>query len=119
MEISKKKAKKDIVCYKMVQLSPKEDENTLTYYTPFKSTEITVPGTLIAKGRRFRSFKEAKDVGAGYIHAYTTLDKAVNYTILLGGRIIRSVIPKGTKYHLSENGTEICARKMKFEVVYY
>ena len=110
-----KKAKEDIICYKILR---KEEYG---YYTPYLDTPVKLNSTLKATGCRFRSFKNRYEVGEGYIHAYTKryLANPVRFEEFMDDSYdyvsIKCIIPKGTKYHVSKNGFEICSRKMHLE----
>lgn len=104
-----KRAKKDIICYKILRQS----QGSL--YSPVMDT-LVILSCLEAKGLNFpKRRKEYWQIGKGYIHAFlsknlayitcsTTFDDSVH-------RVYKCMIPKGTKYYTGIN-SEICAKKL-------
>ena len=132
-----RKAAKDIVCYKI--LTKDDNGDLITPYQNFpigniKELPITVEG---GKGKSIKQYikcikylyeysknivhsimTEFKCKEEGYIHAYTHLHDAEWIAIVSRpsfGKyiIVKCIIPKGTSYHISFDGMEICARKME------
>lgn len=97
-----KKAKKDIVCYKVLKLS---FDGKL--YTPFMSKEVDTSKPLIAKGSSFSIFDPLEKKG-GYIHS------CANCRSEYANQIWKCIIPKGTRYHEAFDGCEYCSRKLIF-----
>ena len=99
-----RKAKENIVCYKVLRRS-----SFGRWITPFRWTLLTLDNYLVADECRTFSILNPYDKGAGYIHAY--IDEKYIRRNLSCEKVFIAVVPKGTKYHLSKNG-EICAKKM-------
>lgn len=97
--------------------------------TPYTLTEVPRNGILIGEfadkfselyyknrlGCKNRSF--LLQIDSGFIHAFTTTFVRESYFLLYqsNGRyrsLIRGYIPKGTQYHISIDGSEICAKKI-------
>jgi len=113
-----KRAKKDIVCYKVLE---RDDEGKLR--TPYIDTYINNISTpFIAKGISL-SFDNKYEKGKGYIHTFTKLSfLELEYSTTLTFRFIfhppvvfKCIIPKGTKYHTSTDGKEYCSKKIIFK----
>lgn len=105
-----RKTKEDIICYK--RLIIKTDK----YYTPFTCTPVELNKLLNAKGIGFCNIISGNYKTSRYIHAYT------KPLMFRSGIVVKAIIPKGTKYHISRDDIEICARKMfitDIEVKYY
>ena len=131
-----RKATKDIVCYKI--LIKNENEYLKTPYQNFSIGTIKeLP--IIMEGGKSKSIKQyikcikdlyrhSKDIvysimtglkrkEEGYIHAYTHLHDAkwiaaISKPLYRNYIIVKCIIPKGTSYHISFDGMEICAKKM-------
>ena len=105
-----RKAKEDIVCYKILRRSTFHGG----WITPVRFTPVSLNEMLIAnKEHSTFSLDNPKSKGGGYIHAYTQ----ENYALASAHRqcyckIFKAIIPKGTKYHVSKYKTEICAMRM-------
>ena len=99
-----RKAKKDIICFKVLRQS-----SFGRWITPCRWTFVTLDDYLIADECKTFSILNPYDKGAGYIHAY--FDEKYIYCNRPQERVFIAIIPKGTKYHISEDG-EICAKKM-------
>ena len=107
-----KKAKKDIVCYKVL------DKMGDKYYTPYMDTIVDINRILKAKGFSFSFFDDPKEKGKGYIHTYASLYYAKEHVSAMACKnpvVFKCIIPKGTKYHISKNCTEFCSKKIDFE----
>ena len=102
-----RKAKENIVCFKVLRKSA-----IIRYWaTPFQGVRVQLNNMLIAeKCKKFSVFHPFVK-GEGYIHAYSQKDFVIN-NIFSTGNIFVAVIPKGTKYHISKDGKQICAEKM-------
>lgn len=96
-----------------------------TWYTPYTLTLVPLDKILIGKfesplnekyhiGHINDKNKEIIVICDGFIHAFTT---AFEHYQRSGGylgqqTLIRGYIPKGTQYHVSIDGSEICAKKI-------
>ena len=104
------RAREDIIVYKELRMKDK-----LFLCTPVRGIKVPDqkewPVIMIPDCRPpLRFSKEATYVkGEGYIHAFTYKIPSYNYPEI---RLAECIIPKGTKYHLSKSGREICARKL-------
>ena len=104
-----RRAKEDIVCYKVL---------TNNYYfirgwvTPFTVTPVKFNQLLIASPQPTFAFLNPHMKGEGYIHAFTKQKLVKDEYFLCHNDVFKAIIPKGTKYHIGENGCEICAKKM-------
>ncbi len=106
-----KKAKKDIICYKLLE---KFEEK---YYTPCRGIYVDINKELKAKGISL-SIIEPYEKGEGYIHSFRTLphrdaleSSGWNLSRI---SIFKCIIPKGTKYHIGNN-YDICSKKIIFK----
>ena len=105
-----KKAKKDITCYKVLKKSCLYQNE---WCTPFRWTRVILNDWIIAEKCKTFSILNPYSKGAGYIHAYTDKKSFVRQKYTYGEkRAFIALIPKGTKYHISRDGKEICAEKM-------
>ena len=101
------KAKEDIVCFKVLKRGHMVGT---TWMTPFRYIPVETNKLLIAKECKTFSIHYPYNKGKGYIHAYAF--KQFVRTNSYYERVFKAIIPKGTKYHISRDGTEICAKKM-------
>ena len=101
-----RKAKENIVCYKVLRKS-----GFGRWITPFRWTFVKLNNMLIAEKCKKFSVLHPFVKGEGYIHAYSQKDFVIR-NILSAENTFVVVIPKGTKYHISKNGKQICAEKM-------
>lgn len=101
-----RKAKENIVCYKVLRKS-----SFGRWRTPFRRTFVTLNNMLIAEKCKKFSVLYPFTKGEGYIHAYSQVDFVIK-NIFSAENIFVAVIPKGTKYHISKDGKQICAEKM-------
>lgn len=104
-----RKAKEDIVCYKIL----KKSYTCRGWITPIRFDSVNLNEMLVANKESTFSLSNPLSKGRGYIHAYTQ----ENYALTSSHRqcyckVFKVIIPKGTKYHISKYGTEICAKKM-------
>lgn len=105
-----KRAKKDIVCYKIL-------EKMGGYYTPYQNVKVDVTKPLKAVGDSITFFNPFSK-GSGYIHTISNLGLVKCYINGMGFShpvIFKCIIPKGTKYHESQNDGEYCSRKIIFD----
>ena len=106
-----RRAKKDILCYKQLRLV----EDKSHFKTPIRSTFVPLesewPFTMIPEFCLPFHFNadRAYVKGEGYIHAFLYKYKSYMYPKIV---LAECIIPKGTKYHISRCGMEICARKL-------
>ena len=106
------RAREDIIVYKEFRMKDK-----LFLCTPVRGIKVPDqkewPFVMIPDCRPpLRFSKEAAYIkGEGYIHAFTYKVQRYNY-LYPEIRLVECIIPKGTKYHLSKSGKEICARKL-------
>ena len=106
-----KKAKEDIVCYKILG---KMGEG---YYTPYQDVKVDVTKPLKAVGNSI-TFFDPLEKRSGYIHTISSLEYIKMYLHDFDGiefAVFKCIIPKGTKYHKSKDGTEYCSRKIIFD----
>jgi hypothetical protein len=103
-----RKASGNIECYKVLYKKGSE------YITPFMDIEVDINKPLKARGWGI-TFSNPYEKTAGYIHTYTSLASA---KILFGPDpttvIFKCIIPTGTKYHISNVGSEYCSKQIKF-----
>lgn len=98
-------ANRNIVCYKVLRQS-----SFGRWITPFRFTFVTLDDFLVADECKTLSILNPYDKGAGYIHAYFD-EKYIRFCHPHEQAFV-AIIPKGTKYHISKCGKEICAEKM-------
>jgi hypothetical protein len=124
-------AKKDIVCYKVMDL--RRDE----YYTPVQGFPVDkeiIEGkkNLVAEGcediisrirkknfipiNKYFPFIIEYAIGGGFIHAFLDKECALDpfKGNILGNSCFKCVIPKGTKYFVGEGSKDICTKEIKF-----
>ena len=106
------KAKKDIIVYKVLAFS-----NIAPYYRTYKYKI----GYNFPKDKDCLKLYETKHnrrglVGFGWLHAYTNELSAIHRTLDQESyrNIYKMIIPKGTKYIISDDKTEICAKCLKW-----
>ena len=107
-----KRAKNDIVCYKIL-----ETDNGDEYYTPFLSTNVDITKPFKAEGISL-SFNTRYEKTTGYIHTVSSLECIRTYLRnidCIKTVIFKCYIPKGTKYHKSLDNFEYCSRKIIFD----
>ena len=131
-------AEKDIVVYKVLMRKNGKD------YAPVVSEDSGLPHYIYNKGVNKARLKEDVDyawskyvgawdymyrIGKGFLHAYTTKDGAEknkdNWNLCMSASayyregkfhfVTKMIIPKGTKYFLSDDGYEICAKQLLWE----
>ena len=103
-----RKAKKDITCFKVLRKSSCSFNG---WITPYKWEFVKLNNYLVANKCKTFSITTPHIKGAGYIHAYT--DKKFTWMRnVYEEKVFIAIIPKGTKYHISKGGKEICAEKM-------
>ena len=104
-------AEKDIVCYKEL----KYDQVLGIFVTPFQQRWI---GRRVLNGRRLykaRGKEEVKydcyfQVGGGFVHSYAKL-----YSCFGSRHVVwECVIPAGTRYWVSDDGTEYASKSLRF-----
>ena len=106
-----KRAKKDIICYKILE---KMEER---YYTPYQNIKVDVTKPLKAVGNSI-TFLDPLEKGSGYIHTISNLGLVKYYIEEMRcshSVVFKCIIPKGTKYHKSQNDNEYCSRKIIFD----
>ncbi len=108
-------AEKDVVCYKELR---KYDVFGIVV-TPIKRRWI---GRRVLNGRRlykargredvcYDSFAEAAVVSGGFVHSYAIRDLLIPAD---GYVCYKCIIPAGTKYWVSHNGTEYASKSLRF-----
>lgn len=112
-------AEEDIICYKILEYTQLE-YTTPFMYLPIRDSIVEAIGDedIYKKSAWFRPSKYS--IGRGFIHAYTTYETAMKIIPEIECQfftecqleVFKAVIPKGTKYFVSINGKEICAKKM-------
>ena len=106
------KAKKDIIVYKVLAFSN---------IAPFNSSYKYQIGYNFPIHKDYLKLYETKHnrrglVGFGWLHAYTDELSAINHTLDKKSyvNIYKMIIPKGTKYIISDDKTEICTKCLKW-----
>lgn len=104
-----KKAKIDIVCFKVLL------DSYYKYVTIFTGDFVDTRDPLEAKGESFKIlYPYTKEIG--YIHTYSNIEEAKKLKDSRRNFVIfRCIIPKGTKYHISRDGKEMCSKKIIFK----
>ena len=124
-------AEEDIVVYKVLMCKNGKD------YAPVVSEDGELPHYIYKKGVNKARLNEDVSyawncqykIGKGFLHAYTTKGIAEQKCDRWNGCVGRSgiesgvkyhfvakmTIPKGTKYFISCDGTEICAKQLVWE----
>lgn len=117
-------AQEDIICYKLVTMvNPlfigKRESILMTPYRLEVIDPKKFPFILKASSNKpvdyfgYSCFGiNIYTIGEGFIHAYTK-KPLVFLQFLQNRRVILCRIPKGTKYYVSLEGTEICASEME------
>lgn len=102
-------AKKDIVCYKELLLSGK-DYVTPYQHVPVELNQIMEAGTDRSyEGEEWNRY-DKHGIYDGFIHAW--LKPNLCYFVSSSERGFKAIIPAGTEFYISDDCTEICARKM-------
>lgn len=112
-------AKEDIPCYKVLQ---RLDDNC--YVSPFRNmpykiNSVNYPETVFSESdiKEYYLYDYCYNIGNGFLHCYRSCGVALSYynfkqqiSYLL--YLFECYIPKGAKYFINRNGTEICADKL-------
>lgn len=120
----KKKASCDIVCYKVVC----HGKFSGHWWAP--KTLVSIPNDVISGNRVYWAYGEPNvvfcsnlmyRVGCGYIHVYKELADICLRTFHCNSnlrysekQVYECIIKKGTEYWESFDGSELCARKIRF-----
>jgi hypothetical protein len=127
-DVKPRVADKDITCYKNLEWQ-EAIQRWETPYTYFPVDEDVIKGKepLVAVGRKthrkvmlidiFNAVTIEKNVElykceGGWIHAYSTRQKAKSIASMFGDTTYRVIIPKGTKYYVDCSGGEMCAERI-------
>lgn len=102
-----RKAKEDIVCFKVLRYCKISNG----WITPYRYAVIYLGKEFVAKNQKTFSISNPYKKDKGYIHAFTAKEY-VRYNMWNNESVFKVIIPKGTRYHISKQGIEICARKM-------
>ena len=106
-----KRAKENIVCYKILE---KMGEG---YYTPYQDVKVDITKPLKAVGNSI-TFFDPLEKRSGYIHTISDLSLIKYYINGMGCShpiVFKCIIPKGTKYHKSQDDDEYCSKKIIFD----
>ena len=112
-----RKAKKDIVCYKLLVVLPTDSEK-VQFVTPFMYDEVDIHKPIIATSKVkllekwWDRITNPYTKTYGYIHTYFTKENAegcANSLELSNYKIFKCIIPKGTKYHIGTCG-DYCSK---------
>ena len=110
----KKIAERDIVCYKVLSYWHGN------YYTPIMCKRVknaVLTGRRLFRGGLFRQkhkYTNYISIEGGYVHVYSSLMNCRWRWSCDECRYYECIIPKGTEYWISKNGTEMAARKIRF-----
>ena len=99
-------AKNDITCYKVL----KSCDNG-SYVTPYQGTSAKLNKTLKAGNKRAYSKYGSNNIEDGFIHALLIVKDATG-DFNENCKVFVSTIPAGTEFYVSDNFSEICARKI-------
>jgi hypothetical protein len=99
-------AKNDITCYKV--LKPCDEDS---YITPCQHTPVKLNETLKARDKRTYSKDGCNCIDSGFIHALLIVKDATG-GFLGNCMVFESTIPAGTEFYVSDDFSEICARKI-------
>lgn len=112
-----RKAKKDIVCYKLLMVLPINPEK-IQFVTPFMHDVIDIHKPIIATSNGTLLEKWWDGITSpytktyGYIHTYFNkeeAEKCADSLELSNYKIFKCIIPKGTKYHIGIKG-DYCSK---------
>ena len=128
--ICPQRARKDIICYKVLRATTLQTGHTY-YTTPYFGCKVKLNSTLSAKENvivphkfeaRYRLLYPDYMIEEGYIHCFTNKNVVCEYVYnyLCKERwyntgnivIVECIIPKGTLYYKSTNRLEICAKEI-------
>ena len=99
-------AKNDITCYKVLRSC--DDDS---YVTPCQDTPAKLNETLEATDKQTYSKDGSNYIDSGFIHALLIVKDATGG--FLGNCVVfESTIPAGTEFYVSDDFSEICARKI-------
>ena len=118
-------AEEDIVVYKVLMHRNGKD------YAPVVTDTATLQSYIYKKGANKARLKEDINltwngrtyaIGKGFLHAYTTNEEAEKSRtrwnccgLTISHFVVKMIIPKGTKYFVSTEGTEICTKQLNWE----
>lgn len=97
--------KEDIICYKVLYQNSRN-----IYSTPFQYKYVDLNELQVADKCNTFNILNSKIKGKGYVHAFI-IYSGINF-ISDKYKIFKAIISKGTKIHVSCDGTEICAKRM-------
>lgn len=119
------RARKDIMCYKVMVEDNKYPlvvnipHNPKVLVTPYIRYEMEVgkqynikSTTNIYKNRIRIDCWGRRYIDKGFFHVYTSLKEATENAYHLHSAIIQCIIPKGTLYYKSEDGLTMCAKSI-------
>lgn len=123
------RARKDIMCYKVLVKVNKHSlclfnisHNPLVLVTPYMGFEMEVgkqyniePTTNIYKKRIIIDSCGRRCIDKGFFHVYTSLEEATKNAYHLRSSIVQCIIPKGTLYYKSEDGSMMCAKSIMLQ----
>lgn len=111
-------ATKDIVVYKVLRAYKIEGKKE--YQTIFKSSQVWMNSTFtgVFKDESFLGSLFSHIIYSGYIHSFTTLEKARIVKCLPEYCIAECIIPKGTLYWTG-NSQDIASRKLRYNKIIY
>jgi len=99
-------AKNDITCYKVLRSC-----DNGSYVTPYQGTSAKLNKTLKAGNNRAYSKYGSNNIEDGFIHALLIV-KDATFGFDENCKVFVSTIPAGTEFYVSDNFSEICARKI-------
>ena len=100
---SRKQAKEDIPCYKVL-LNIRKEDGSIELVSPYmRQCKWKIGETKYDKKKACGTISTFKEVNGGYLHTFKDLDVAL-FSINLPGyhaftRIYKAIIPKGTYYY--------------------
>ena len=110
-----RKAKKDIVCYKVLRVFPIDPEK-IQFLTPFMYDEIDIHKPIIATSniklleKWWDRITNPHIKTYGYIHTFSNKKIAKECAVEISNyKIFKCIIPKGTKYHIGTRG-DYCSK---------
>ena len=118
-----KKAKKDIVCYKVyIVIQNSCTHEIVKAVTPFMYEEVNIyqPIKAISNKSLFERWWNGicnpHEKADGYIHTLYSISLAkelIKFYQINNAKIFKCIIPKGTKYHIGEDNRDLCSKTIK------
>lgn len=110
-------AKEDIVCYKVLHHLGDNCYVSPFRNMPYKINSVNYPETVFSESDIKLTELYCYSIGNGFLHCYRSCGVPLSYydfkqQISCPLYLFECYIPKGAKYFINRNGTEVCADKL-------